>query len=97
MMTLAFVPAGAGPWMCDMVTAVMLVNVRVQSISLPRSVNVATPVPVVVFCGTSLAGERFATYILGAGAVLLPQLSAATKIMTAPRMAAASPTSLLRM
>src|SRR5438552_2730412 len=82
--------------MCEPVTFNMLVSVIVQSIVVPLSTNVTTPVPVVVLSGTSFAGDRLAMYCLGPGAVESPQLGATKAIVAAAAIPAAIPT-VLRM
>src|SRR5450759_1857177 len=84
--------------MWEAMTFVIFVSVIVQSISVPRSTNVTTPVPVVVFTGTSFAGERFATYVLVVGAVVPdPQLVATAATPTAAIRPRASVLTVLRM
>jgi hypothetical protein len=73
----------------------MFVSVIVQSISVPRSTNVTTPVPVVVLAGCSFAGDRFATYCFEPRPVESePQLAATKAIVAATATPAAIPTVL---
>jgi hypothetical protein len=69
--------------MCDIVTFNMFVSVIVQSIEVPLSTNVTTPVPVVVLAGTSLPGDRLATYVFAPGDVEDPQLATKNAIVAA--------------
>src|SRR5450759_4318464 len=85
-------------WMCEAVTAVMLVSVSVQSISVPRSTNAATPLPGEVLVDPSLRAIRLATYVLFVGAVVLdPQLVATAATATAAMRPRASVLTVLRM
>jgi hypothetical protein len=80
--------------MCEAVTFNMFVSVIVQSIEVVLSTNVTTPVPVVVLAGTSLAGDRLATYCFGPGAVEDPQLATTKAIVAAEAIPARVPTVL---
>src|SRR5450759_792935 len=85
-------------WMCEAVTAVMLVSVSVQSISVPRSTNAATPLPGEVLVDPSLRAIRLATYVLFVGAVVLdPQLVATAATPTTAIRPSATVLTVLRM
>src|SRR6476646_3483974 len=88
-------------WMCDRVTAVILVRLSVQSISVPRSTNVATPVPADVKGGLPPSAAAFmfaATYTLPDGAVVSdPQLVANAATPAAAMRPRVSVLTVLRM